>query len=60
MKNGVNIKFITIFSVIAFHVRHLGGGGGGIHGGQIQPVTTHLRVNIRECILSIKQYGGHL
>ena len=36
------------------------GGGGGIHGGQIQPVTTHLRVNIREFILSIKQYGGHL
>ena len=34
--------------------------GGGIHGGQIQPVTTHLRVNIREFILSIKQYCGHL
>ena len=31
-----------------------------MHGGQIQPVTTHLRVNIREFILSIKQYGGHL
>ena len=36
------------------------GGGGGIHGAQIQPVTTHLRVNIREFIISIKQYGGHL
>ena len=58
MKKGVNIKLITIFSVIFFHVRHLG--GGGVHGGHIQPVTTHLRVNIREFILSIKQYGVHL
>ena len=56
MKKGVNIK-LTIFSVIFFHARHL---GGGVHDGQIQPVTTHLRVNIREFILSIKQYGGHL
>ena len=29
MKKGVNIKLITIFSVIFFHVRHLGAGGGG-------------------------------
>ena len=28
MKKGVNIKLITIFSVIFFHARHLGGGGG--------------------------------
>ena len=58
MKKGVNIKLITIFFSYFFPCK--ASGGGGVHGGQIQPVTAHLRVNIREFILSIKQYGGHL
>ena len=43
--------YLTHILVLAKYVKH---------SGQIQPVTTHLRVNIREFILSIKQYGDHL
>ena len=43
VKKGANIKFITIFSVkllVFFSCK-------GVHGEQIQPVTTRLRVHIR-------------
>ena len=48
VKKGVNIKFITILSVKLLFLSCK-----GVHGGQIQPVTTRLRVNIREFILYI-------
>ena len=52
MKNGVNIKFIAIVSVKLGFLSCK-----GVHGGQIQPVTTRLRVNIRECGYHIELYN---
>ena len=50
MKKGVNIKFIAIFSVKLGFLSCK-----GVHGGQIQPVTTRLRVNIH-----VREYGDHI
>ena len=47
MKKGVNIKFIPIFFVNIFF-----GGGGGVHGGHIQPtdyiIATENRIFLPE------------
>ena len=53
---------LTLISLLFFQLFFpcKASGGGGVHGGHIQPVTIHPRVNIREFIISIKQYGGHL